>query len=194
MDINNFLDHVNSGREIVGDSEMHKYMSGLSREAMKITSQINNAYHTPEELRTLFGTLIGRQTYENFNLFPPFYTDCGKNIRIGKGVFINSGCCFQDQGGITIGNCTLIGHQVVLATLNHDLAPENRASMTPAPIIIGNNVWIGSHATVLGGVTVGDNAVIAAGAVVTKNVPENAIVGGVPAKIIKYVYGERSTV
>ena len=193
MELNEFLNHLNSGETVVGGSEIHKYMSELSSEAMKITAQINNAYHTPEELRELFEKLIGQPKCEGFRMFPPFYTDCGKNIHVGKNVFINSGCCFQDQGGIRIGDGVLIGHQVVLATLNHDLDPDNRQSMIPKPIIIGNNVWIGSHATILGGVTIGDNAVIAAGAVVTKDVPENTVAGGVPAKIIKNIEKERKS-
>lgn len=96
-------------------------------------------------------------------MFPPFYTDCGKNIAVGKNVFINSGCRFQDQGGISIGDGTLIGHNVVLATLNHGIAPGERHDLFPASIHIGKNVWIGANATVLPGVTIGDNAVIAAG-------------------------------
>jgi len=124
---------------------------------------------------------------EGFGLFPPFHTDCGINIKVGKNVIINSGCSFQDQGGIIIGNGVLIGHQVVLATLNHALDPNNRGSMHPAPIVIGNNVWIGANATVLPGVTIGDGAVIAAGAVVNRDVPANVVVGGVPAKIIKRI-------
>ena len=193
MELSEFLNYLDSSKTVVGGSEMHKYMSELSREAMKITAQINNAYHTPEELRELFEKLIGQPECEGFRMFPPFYTDCGKNIHVGKNVFINAGCCFQDQGGIRIGDGVLIGHQVVLATLNHDLDPDNRQSMIPKPIIIGNNVWIGSHATILGGVTIGDNAVIAAGAVVTKDVPENTVAGGVPAKIIKKIETERKS-
>lgn len=124
---------------------------------------------------------------ESFRLFPPFYTDCGKNLTIGKHVFFNSGCKFQDQGGITIGDGSLIGHNVVLATLNHNLDPEHRGDIIPSPIHIGRNVWIGSGATVLPGVTIGNGAVIAAGAVVTKDVPDNTIVGGVPAKVMKTI-------
>ena len=97
------------------------------------------------------------------------------------------GCKFQDQGGITIDEGALIGHNVVLATINHDLDPANRQSMSYAPIHIGKNVWIGANATVLAGVTIGDGAVVAAGAVVTKNVEPNTIVGGVPAKVIKKI-------
>ena len=119
-------------------------------------------------------------------LFPPFYTDFGRNIHIGKNVFINSGCSFQDQGGIYIGDNTLIGHRVVLATLDHDLNPYDRHLLC-APIHIGNRVWIGAGAIITRGVTIGDGAVIAAGAVVTKDVEENTIVGGVPAKFIKKI-------
>lgn len=120
-------------------------------------------------------------------MFPPFYTDCGKNITVGKDVFINSCCCFQDQGGIEIGDGVFIGQQVVIATLNHDFAPDKRGNMIPKRVKIGNRVWIGAHATICPGVTVGDNAVIGAGAVVTHDVPENAVVAGVPAKIIKRI-------
>lgn len=187
MNLKQFLDHVNSGLPLPGGSEIHTYMVGLSHEAMRITSELNGSYHEPEEIRALIAKLIGKPVDESFSMFPPFYTDCGKNITIGKNVFINSGCRFQDQGGITIGDGTLIGHNVVLATLNHGLMPEDRGTTYPAPIMIGNNVWIGANATVLQGVTIGDNAVIAAGAVVTKNVPENTIVGGVPAKLIKKI-------
>ena len=104
---------------------------------------------------------------------------------MGKGVFINSGCRFQDQGGITIGEGSLIGHNVVPATLNHELDPDRRKDVHPAPIVIGKRVWIGSSATVCPGVTIGDGAVVAAGAVVTRDVPCNTVAGGVPARKLK---------
>ncbi len=172
---------------IVAGSEMHLHMHEMAQRARKITSRINNEFHTAEELRKLFSELIDESVDEKFGLFPPFYADYGLNITIGKNVFINSGCCFQDQGGIEIGDNVLIGQQVVLATLNHDLQPEKRGNMFPAPIKIGNDVWIGAHATILSGVNIGNGAVVAAGAVVTKDVPENTVVGGVPAKIIKTI-------
>lgn len=109
---------------------------------------------------------------------------------IGDDVFINACCHFQDHGGITIGDSCQIGHNVVFATLNHGLAPEDRGTTYPAPIVLGTNVWIGANATILPGVVIGDNAVIAAGAVVTKDVPPNVIVGGVPAKFIKSIAPE----
>ena len=190
MDLDAFLEHLSSGKPVQGGSEAHLFMHGVSQEALKITAEINGSYHTPEELRALFSKLIGQPVDDTFGLFPPFYTDCGKNIHLGKHVFINMGCKFQDQGGIFIGDGALIGHNVVLAPLNHAMSPKDRATMVPAAIHIGRNVWIGANATVLPGVTIGDGAIVAAGAVVTKDVPENTIVGGVPARIIQQLSEE----
>ena len=187
MHLQDFLAYLNSGRSVSAGSAEHRYMCALSQEALRITAELNNAYHTPEELRVIFSRLTGRPTDDTFTLFPPFYTDCGKNLFIGKNVFINSGCKVQDQGGIEIGDGTLIGHNVVLATLNHALAPERRGDLIPRPIRIGKNVWIGSNAVILPGVTIGDGAVIAAGAAVTKDVPENSVVGGVPARVLRTI-------
>ena len=182
-----FLDYMNSGKYVEAGSEVHLCMTRLSHEAMKITAEINSKYHEPQELRELFSQLIGKEVDEHFGLFPPFTTDCGKNITLGKGVFINSGCRFQDQGGIAIGDGALIGHNVVIATLNHDLNPEKRQSLIPSPVKIGNNVWIGAGSTILPGVTIGDNSVIGAGSVVTKDVPANVVAVGSPAKVIKAI-------
>lgn len=164
--------------------------NALFQEAILLTMQINGSYHTPEELIGLISELTGKKVDDSFRMFPPFYTDFGKNIVFGKDVFVNSGCHFQDQGGITVGDGTLIGHNVVLATVNHDLYPKNNRKNHYASIRIGKHVWIGSNATILAGVTVGDWAVIAAGAVVTKDVPAYAVVGGVPAKIIRILTEE----
>ena len=182
-----FLDYMNSSKYVEAGSEAHLCMTRLSHEAMKITAEINGKYHEPQELRELFSKLIGKEVDEHFGLFPPFTTDCGKNITLGKGVFINSGCRFQDQGGITIGDGALIGHNVVIATLNHDLNPEKRQSLIPLPVKIGNNVWIGAGSTILPGVTIGENSVIGAGSVVTKDVPANVVAVGSPARVIKSI-------
>ena len=177
---------------IKANSIEHLNMHEMSQRSLRITSQLNSSYHTPEEVREIFSELTGKKVDESFGLFPPFYTDSGQNISVGKNVFINSGCCFQDQGGIEIGDNTLIGQQVVIATINHDPIPAKRANMTLAPVKIGKCVWVGAHATICQGVNIGDNAIIAAGAVVTKDVPKNAVVGGVPAKIIKYLPEENA--
>lgn len=179
---------INGFREgALKNPERSKYADELFQEAIQIGMEINNQYHTPEELRELMGRLTGKKIDDTFRLFPPFYTDFGKNTVFGRDVFINSGCHFQDQGGITIGDGSLIGHNVVLATINHDLDPKNNRKNHYAPIIIGNHVWIGANATVLAGVTIGDWSVVGAGAVVTRDVPPRCIVGGVPARVIKTI-------
>ena len=191
MELKELLSHFNNGDTIGEDFEVIEQMRFYSREAQRITMEINTKVHEPEEMAALFSRLIGKPVGEGFGLFPPFYTDFGKNITIGDHVFINSDCKFQDQGGITIEEGALIGHGVVLATLNHDFDPAKRQQLHPAPIHIGKGVWIGANATVTAGVTIGDNAIIAAGAVVNKDVPANAIYGGVPAKFIKWIDGSQ---
>ena len=187
MELKELLDYFNTSETIGEDPEKIALMRAYCREAQKITMEINTKYHEPEELSELFSELIGKPVGEGFGLFPPFYTDFGKNIMIGKNVFINADCKFQDQGGIVIEDGALIGHGVVLATLNHDLDPSKRQQLHPAPIHIGKGVWIGSNAVITAGVTIGENAVVAAGAVVVKDVPAGAIVGGVPAKVIRRI-------
>ncbi len=188
MDLEDILNefHGEEG-EAACNSEWKEFFDALCQEAIRIGMELNNSYHTPEEIREIMERLTGKAIDSTFRLFPPFYTDFGKNISIGKDVFINSGCHFQDQGGITVGDGTLIGHNVVLATINHDLDPAKNRINHYAPIHIGEHVWIGSNATVLPGVTIGDWAVVAAGAVVARDVPGMTVVGGVPAKVIKKV-------
>ena len=187
MNTEKFKEIMENRTYIAANSEMHLHMHEMAQRARRITVEMSSAYRTPEELRELFSELIGQKVDDSFGIFPPFNADYGQNIKVGKNVFINSGCCFQDQGGIEIGDNVLIGQQVVIATLNHDLNPQKRANMLPAPVKIGNGVWVGAHATILAGVTIGDGAVIAAGAVVNKDVPANAVVGGVPAKVLKTI-------
>ena len=185
MDLQTYLARMNAGQPIEGGGELHQFMRALNEEAMRLTCDLNGTFHTQEEIRAIFSRLIGKPVDKSFRLFPPFYTNCGTNTTVGKRVFINSGCRFQDQGGITIGDDVLLGHNVVLATLNHDPVVARRASMLPAPIVIGDKVWIGANATVLPGVTIGKGAIVAAGAVVHRDVPPFTVVGGVPARILR---------
>ena len=187
MDLKEFLDYVNSGREVESPSEVQEMFDKLLLEAIRIKSKLNCEYHTDDEIRKIFSELTSQPVNETLNLVPPFHTDCGKNIHIGENVFINANCTMQDQGGIFIGDNVLIGHNVTLATLNHDERPEFRQNIYPKPIKIGDNVWIGSNVTILQGITIGNGAIIGANAVVTHDVPENTVVAGVPAKIMRKV-------
>ena len=147
MNTAEYRDSIKKTKIIRAGSAEHKFMHAAAARAQRYTSRINEGSCSQKKLRKMFFALTGQEEEESFCLFPPFYTDFGQNIRVGKRVFVNEGCCFQDQGGI----------------------------------------WVGAHATILAGVTVGDNAVIAAGAVVTKDVPENTVVGGVPARVLKKI-------
>lgn len=167
--------------------ERLNFFRELCEESRKIEMELNSSYHTPEQIIEIMSRLTHKKVDPTFRLFPPFYADFGKNITFGKNVFINSSCHFQDQGGITIGDEVFIGHNVVLATATHDLDPRMNRKLYYKPINIKNNVWIGSNSTILQGVTIGEWSVVAAGAVVTKDVEPYTVVGGIPAKFIKKV-------
>lgn len=178
---------LNAGETIPGGSEHHEAMHAASQEALRITAQLNGSYQRPEQVRALLSELTGSPVPDSMQLFPPFGADFGKNISFGENVFINAGCRFQDQGGISIGEGALIGHNAVITTLNHDMVPSRRADMHPAKVVIGRGVWFGANVTVLPGVSIGDGAVVGAGAVVTKDVAPNTVVVGVPAQQVAMV-------
>lgn len=192
MTLEEFLKHTAERKPLCGP-EIGQFMNEMSDEARRITCQMNNAYHTPDEIRELLARLTGQPVPDTVRVFPPLYADFGKNIHLGEEVFINDCCHFQDHGGITLGDGCQIGHGVVFATLNHGLAPKDRKTTYPAPIVLGRNVWVGANATILQGVTIGDNAVVAAGAVVTKDVAANTVVGGVPARLIHVIETEEES-
>lgn len=170
----------------IHDPEFYK-INAVIEQTQKLLAELNHAYHTKEEIQQIFSRLTGRKVDESFELLAPFYTDFGKNIVVGKNVFINQNCTFMDRGGITLEDCVLIAPQVNLITINHTIDPKRRRDTESKPIHIFKNVWIGAGATVMPGVTIGENAIIAAGSVVTKDIPPGVIAAGVPAKIIKEI-------
>ena len=157
--------------------------------AMAITARLNRlTFNDANEVRALFSELIGTPVDESFLLIPPFYTAGGNEIRVGRNVFINQNCTFYDLGGLDIADDVMVGPNVNLITTGHPVEPSQRRAITIGkPIVIERNVWIAAGAIVIGGVTVGENSVIAAGSVVTKNVPANTLVGGNPAQVIRSI-------
>ncbi|MBV9874877.1 MAG: sugar O-acetyltransferase [Verrucomicrobia bacterium] len=157
------------------------------RRAMKLTAELNKlSFDDDAKVRELFSELIGQRVDQTFKLIPPFYTEGGLNIRVGHKVFINQCCTIYDMGGVDIGDLVMIGPNVNIITASHPVEPSKRRAYVEAkPIVIQKNVWIATAVTILGGVTVGENSVIGAGAVVTKDVPANSFVAGVPAKVIR---------
>jgi len=184
VDLTTFLAHVDAGRTVVGGSPEHAFMHGAAQDALRVVAELNGGYRSPDEVRALLARLTGRPVDASVTLFPPFFSEFGKNLVLGPGVFVNQGCRFQDTGGIRIGEGTLIGHGTTLTTLDHALDPA-RPDMTPAPVVIGRRVWLGASVTVVPGVTIGDGAVVGAGAVVTKDVAPDTVVAGVPARLVR---------
>jgi acetyltransferase-like isoleucine patch superfamily enzyme len=140
----------------------------------------------PEALQRAFEELIGKPVGDGFTLIPPFYADYGLNVSVGRTVFIGPDCAFTGPAPIDIADEVLIAHKVNLVTGGHPVAPDQRRDyITAEPIAIEANVWIGAAATVLPGVRIGAGAVVAAGAVVTRDVPPATLVAGVPARVIR---------
>jgi acetyltransferase-like isoleucine patch superfamily enzyme len=164
-------------------------MTANVKRAMAITATLNRlTYDDADEIRALFSDLIGKKVDDSFLLIPPFYTTGGLDIRVGRNVFVNQNCTFYDLGGLDIADDVMIGPNVSIITSGHPLEPSRRhAGVTASPIVIERNVWIAAGATIIGGVTVGENSVVAAGSVVTRDVPPNSLVGGNPARIIRSI-------
>lgn len=187
--LDDLLTALDAGETIPGGSPLHAVMHATSQEALRIAGELNGGYHEPARVRELLSALIGSPVDDSVTLFPPFTSDFGRNTRIGRRVFINAGCRFQDQGGITIGDDCLIGHDAIIATLQHGMAPDRRADLIPAPVVLGSNVWLGARVTVLPGVTIGDDAVIGAGSIVTRDVPAGMVAVGSPARVVRAIDG-----
>ncbi|MCM1502819.1 MAG: sugar O-acetyltransferase [Bacteroidales bacterium] len=187
MELQEYLRMMQRQETVPEGSEAHELMHRCYEESQRIILDFNNSIHTENEKTALLSRLTGCNVDKSVRVKAPFQADFGKNIHFGKNIFVNAGCKFQDHGGIYIGDNVLIGHNCVMATINHDLRASHRGDNIPAPIHIGRNVWIGANVTILGGVTIGENAVVAAGAVVTKDVSPDTVVGGIPAKFIKHI-------
>jgi acetyltransferase-like isoleucine patch superfamily enzyme len=186
QDNKNIFERLRSGEIIPsGDPEAFQ-LREASFATKKLLVRLNNS-SDPAEIRDLLSQITGSEIDESVAVFTPLYINYGKNTKIGRNVFINFDCVFLDLGGITIEDDVLIAPKVSLLSEGHPVSPLERQSLVPGPIHIMKNAWIGAGATILPRVTVGENAVVAAGAVVSRDVPANTIVGGVPAKIIKTI-------
>ena len=180
------FDRLKAGEPIrLDDPEYPKIQEVVDR-TIELSAQLNTSTSV-EQIRQRLGEIIDTEIDETTTVFAPFHTNFGRFIRIGKRVFINHACSFLDMGGITIEDDVLIGPRVNLISENHPLDAANRRALISRPILIKRNAWIGAEATILPGVTIGENAVVAAGALVSKDVPANTVVGGIPAKFIKSI-------
>ena len=175
-----------AGEVISLDDPDYPQIYAVIRRAIRLSSELNALrVDDNEQVNRVFGELINQPVDATFFLIPPFYTDFGHNIRIGRNVFVNHACTFMDRGGITLEDDVLIGPKVNLITSNHPTEPGQRRSTISRPIVIRRGAWLGANATVMPGVTIGENAIVGAGAVVTKDVPTNCLAAGVPARVVK---------
>lgn len=172
---------------IAPNSDDFKRIHDIVAENAPNIAKLSGGFQTQEQIRAILADITQSDIDDTLTVNLPFFCDFGRHIRIGKNVFINTACVFTDLGGITIEDNVLIAPRVNIVTVNHPQNPAERRGVILKPVHIKQNAWIGAGATILGGVTVGQNAIVAAGAVVSKDVPDNAVVAGVPAKVIKII-------
>lgn len=167
-------------------------MTNITQTALKnqaLLQSLNSRPASQAEIRQVLSEVTGQTIDPSVEIRLPIRSDYGANLKLGKEIFINSGVMFIDLGGIKIEDHVLIGPNVTLVSVEHPLEPKERRGVCLKPVLIKQNAWLGANATILSGVTVGQNAVVAAGAVVTKDVPENTVVAGIPARVIKEIGG-----
>jgi acetyltransferase-like isoleucine patch superfamily enzyme len=180
---NIFTRLLNGERVQFNDADYHQIIDACN-ETRKLLVRINTETDL-DEIRKLLRNITGSEIDASTSIFPPFQINYGKNTRIGKNVFINFDCTILDLGGITIEDNVMIAPKVSLLSEGHPVSANERHTLTAGKIVIRKNAWIGANATILPGITVGENSVVAAGAVVSKDVPPNTLVGGIPARHIK---------
>ncbi|MGO1617472.1 MAG: DapH/DapD/GlmU-related protein [Oceanisphaera sp.] len=172
-----------AGGIIKNDAPDMKKVWGQIARTRKLSVELNNSTSVNQS-RGRLSEIINHNIAASTIILVPFHTNFGQHITLGHNVFINHDCSFLDMGGITIEDNVQIGPKVSLITEDHPLEPTQRRDLKLSAIVIKNNAWLGAGAMILPGVTIGENAVVAAGAVVTKDVAANTVVAGVPAKLI----------
>lgn len=176
---------IQAGEPLRKDDPEYARFGEVVARTIRLCVEMNASARDVAQVRSQLSHIIGMEIDSTTVVFPPFHTNFGRHIRIGRNVFINHACSFLDIGGITIEDDVQIGPRVNLTSENHSLDPADRQTLIPRPIVVKRNAWIGAGATILPGVTIGENAVVAAGAVVSRDVPPNMVVAGVPARVVK---------
>lgn len=179
------FDRMRAGEPIRNDDPGYDEFSKVVARTIRLCTEMNASATDLDQVRDLLSEIIGSPIDKSTTIFPPYYTNFGRFTTLGKNVFINHACSFLDIGGITIEDDVMIGPRVNITSENHPLDPTDRKALIPRPVLIKQNAWIGAGATILPGVTIGENAIVAAGAVVNRDVPPNTVVAGLPAKVVR---------
>ena len=177
------MNNTPTGKDYVGSDDLYADV----QRTMRLAAEMNTGYHTEAEVRDYMRQITGSEIDETLRIFTPFHINYGKKTIFGRDCFVNFGCTFLALGGITIEDDVFIGPHCVLATEYHPEEPTTRHSLLTKPIVVKRNAWLGANVTVLAGVTIGENAIAAAGSVVTKDVPDNMVVAGSPARVIREI-------
>ena len=177
------MNNTPTGKDYVGSDDLYADV----QHTIRLAAEMNTGYHTEAEVRDYMRQITGSEIDETLRIFTPFHINYGKKTTFGRDCFVNFGCTFLALGGITIEDDVFIGPHCVLATEYHPENPETRHSLLTKPIVVKRNAWLGANVTVLAGVTIGENAIVAAGSVVTKDVPDNMVVAGSPARVIREI-------
>ncbi len=177
------MNNTPTGKDYVGSDDLYADV----QRTMRLSAEMNTGYHTEAEVRDYMRQITGSEIDETLRIFTPFHINYGKKTTFGRDCFVNFGCTFLALGGITIEDDVFIGPHCVLATEYHPENPETRHSLLTKPIVVKRNAWLGANVTVLAGVTIGENTIVAAGSVVTKDVPDNMVVAGSPARVIREI-------
>lgn len=186
MEANTIFQRILNGEAVPFDDPDYSRIGEACNYTRKLLVKLNNEPDL-DKVRALLSEISASPIDATTTVFPPLHVNYGKNTKIGKNVFINFDCTFLDLGGITIEDNVMLAPKVCLLSEGHPITSKNRQTLTARKIYIKQNAWIGANATILQGVTIGENAVVAAGAVVSKDVPDNTVVGGIPAKVIKTI-------
>ena len=178
-----------TGKTYVGSDKLYEDV----QRTMQLAAEMNTGSHTEAEVRQYLRKITDNEIDDTVRVFTPLHINYGPGVTFGRDCFLNFGCTLLALGGITIEDDVFIGPHCVLATEYHPENPATRHTLLTKPIVIRRNAWLGANVTVLAGVTIGRNAIVAAGSVVTKDVPDNMVVAGTPAKVIREikVKGER---
>lgn len=184
MESTDIFKRLKSGQAVAMDDPEYHRIGEAVNHTLSLQKKLN-ASEGADEVRRWLAEIIGSEVDRSTTVFPPFYTNFGKFIRLGRNVFVNHACSFLDLGGITLEDDVMVGPRVNITSETHPVQVSNRKTLVPGAVLVKRGAWIGAGATIMPGITIGENAVVAAGAVVTADVPADSVVGGVPAKVIK---------
>ncbi|MET3558114.1 acetyltransferase-like isoleucine patch superfamily enzyme [Streptococcus rupicaprae] len=182
-----FETFLNTGKLVPEQDGLRQLISAIQTENQPLVQELNTQIQTIASARRVVEQLTKEEIDETVTINVPFQTDFGRHMHFGKHIYVNKDVFMVDLGGIFIEDEVLIGPRVKLISVNHPLKPADRHKLELKSVTIKKNAWIGADATILPGVTVGENAVVAAGAIVSKDVPANTVVAGVPAKVIRII-------